>query len=94
MLEKWLQITCDVCGCTDNSTTPNLTQEQFLREIGWTRNGNRHRCGGCKDKYSWAEATLFKPSKKLRKRILEPATPAESARIKASWYLGIAKRNK
>ena len=49
MIEKWLQITCDECGETDNSTSPNMTIEEFLLELkpGFVKRGSRHLCGWC-----------------------------------------------
>lgn len=46
MIERWLQITCDHCGETDNSTVPNMTIKEFLCDIkpSWYRVGNKHAC--------------------------------------------------
>ncbi len=55
MIERWLQITCDDCGETDNSTAPNMTVDEFLRDSGkpgrraWVRVGAKHYCRSCRD---------------------------------------------
>ena len=49
MIERWLQITCDECGETDNSTAPNMTVLEFMVDLQGTfvRRGSRHLCRGC-----------------------------------------------
>lgn len=46
MIERWLQITCDHCGETDNSTMPNMTVAEFLADINppWRKVGKLHAC--------------------------------------------------
>ena len=47
MIERWLQITCDHCGETDNSVMPHMTVVEFmkyLKQSGWRRVGNKHAC--------------------------------------------------
>lgn len=47
MIERWLQITCDNCGETDNSTAPNMTAVEFLRDLrqsSWRKIGSDHAC--------------------------------------------------
>ena len=55
MIERWLQITCDVCGETDNSPAPNMTVAEFMCSAGklgrrlWVRVGSNHYCRSCRD---------------------------------------------
>ena len=55
MIERWLQITCDDCGETDNATMPNMTVAEFLRDSGkpgrrmWVRVGAKHYCRNCRN---------------------------------------------
>lgn len=47
MIERWLQVTCDHCGETDNSVAPNMTVAEFMRDLRvstWRRVGNQHAC--------------------------------------------------
>lgn len=46
MIERWLQITCDCCGETDNSTAPSMTIVEFMADISppWHRVGAKHAC--------------------------------------------------
>ena len=46
MIERWLQITCDHCGETTNSTMPDMTIAEFMAEIRplWRRLGKKHVC--------------------------------------------------
>ncbi len=47
MIEKWLQFTCDRCGETDNSTTPDMTVAEFRREARIKRIRNQDLCVEC-----------------------------------------------
>lgn len=49
MIERWLQISCDVCDETDSSTTPNMTIAEFMTEVSrhFRRFGRRHLCRSC-----------------------------------------------
>jgi hypothetical protein len=49
MIERWLQITCDSCGETDNSTAPNMTIVEFMSDLSRTfvRRGSMHLCTQC-----------------------------------------------
>lgn len=46
MIERWLQITCDHCGETDNSTAPNMTIAEFRVDLSrcWRKVGNQDAC--------------------------------------------------
>ena len=47
VIERWLQITCDGCGETDNSTFPNCTVQDLLTSSGFVVRGKRHLCRSC-----------------------------------------------
>jgi hypothetical protein len=49
MIERWLQITCDECGETDNSTMPNMTVRAFFTSLGglFVRRRKRDLCKRC-----------------------------------------------
>jgi len=51
VIERWLQITCDECGETDNSTMPNMTIAEFLAELkpAFIKRGKKHLCRSCYD---------------------------------------------
>jgi hypothetical protein len=52
VIERWLQITCDECGETDNSTWPNLTLREFRQDLGklFVKRGGRDLCAECAKK--------------------------------------------
>lgn len=49
MIERWLQITCDSCGETDNSTAPDMTIIEFREKLGqvFVRYKKRDLCRTC-----------------------------------------------
>jgi hypothetical protein len=51
VMERWIQITCDRCGETANSTIPDLTFAEFRKELGqaFAVRDKRDLCKGCDD---------------------------------------------
>lgn len=49
MIERWLQITCDRCGETDNATAPNMTVAEFRKDLGraFVVRDKRDLCESC-----------------------------------------------
>lgn len=50
MLEVWIQWTCNGCGETENTATPNLTRgevREHLKEGGWRSYGTLDYCPVC-----------------------------------------------
>lgn len=54
MIEKWLQYTCDGCGETEQSGTPNITAKEIRAELysgyGWRNYGKLDYCPYCVEK--------------------------------------------
>lgn len=46
MIERWLQVTCDYCGETETSTSPDQTATEFLADISppWRKVKRGHAC--------------------------------------------------
>lgn len=49
MIERWLQISCDACDETDNSTEPNMTISEFMLSVRdhFRKFGQKHLCQAC-----------------------------------------------
>lgn len=60
MIERYIEITCDVCGEIEWSAS-NMTMAEFKREAipTWKHRGDRSMCPVCvKRGKRWADATL------------------------------------